>query len=266
MRNLYLLLVRNKDHLLFALAFSISTFLLLNNDDPRMKVIRGKTTEIVAFISSPITWVKSLMFLDEENRLLRENNLVLSLQLESMMNLQKENDQLQDMLNFQRQTKLSLKPAHVVNKGIQPNLLSIVINVGSKDGLQANQAVLTSKGVIGKTIEIGNTASIVQLISDVNYRISVRILPSNATGILRWIGDGNAQIREVPKNVDVNIGDKVTTSGFSDIYPAGLPVGKVAGVSDERGNFNKSVKVNLSNDLTSFQYVFVIIEDSNEMD
>ncbi|SVD95229.1 uncharacterized protein METZ01_LOCUS448083, partial [marine metagenome] len=100
-----------------------------------MKVIRGKTTETVAFISSPITWVKSLMFLEEENRLLRENNLLLSLQLESMINLQKENDQLQDMLNFQRQTKLSLKPAHVVNKGIQPNLLSIVIDVGSKDGL-----------------------------------------------------------------------------------------------------------------------------------
>ena len=71
------------------------------------------------------------MYLEEENQLLRENNIVLTLQLESMMNLQKENDQLQDMLNFQRQTKLYLKPAHVVNKGIQPNLLSIIINVGS---------------------------------------------------------------------------------------------------------------------------------------
>ena len=54
MRNLYLLLVRNKDHFLFTLTFFISTFLLLNNDDPRMKVIRGKTTETVAFISSSV--------------------------------------------------------------------------------------------------------------------------------------------------------------------------------------------------------------------
>ena len=154
-----------------------------------MRVIRGKTTDIVAFISSPMTWVKSLMFLEEENQLLREKTLSLSLQIESMLNLHKENDQLLGMLDFKRQTKLFLKPARVVNKGIQPNLLSIVIDVGAEDGIKGNQPVLTPKGVIGKTIETGESASIVQLITDVNFRLSVRILPSGATGILRWLGN-----------------------------------------------------------------------------
>jgi|TARA_B100000029_G_scaffold119836_2_gene113207 rod shape-determining protein MreC len=266
MRGLYLAIVRNKDHLLFALSLILSTFLLLNNDNPRMGVIRGKTSEIVAFISSPMTWVKSLMFLEEENQLLREKNLALSLQIESMLNLHRENEQLLSMLDFKRQTKLYLKPARVVNKGIQPNLLSIVIDAGQEDGIERNQPVLTSKGVVGKTIETGASASIVQLITDVNYRLSVRILPSGATGILRWLGDGKGQIREVQKNVDINIGDKVITSGFSDIYPAELPVGEVAGVYDERGSFQKVVNINLPNDMSAFQYVFVIIEDSYEMD
>ena len=106
MRNLYLAIVRNKDHVIFVLVLLFSSFLLLNNDNPRMSIIRGKSTEIVAFISSPMTWVKSLMFLEEENRLLREKGLVLSLQVESMLNLQKENDQLQAMLDFKKKTKL----------------------------------------------------------------------------------------------------------------------------------------------------------------
>ena len=54
-----------------------------------MGIIRGKAAEMVSFVSSPLTWVKSLMFLEEENQLLREKNLALSLQIESMLNLQK---------------------------------------------------------------------------------------------------------------------------------------------------------------------------------
>ena len=135
---------------------------------------------------------------------------------------------------------LLLKSANVVNKGLQPNLLSIIIDRGTADGIKRNLPVLTPKGVVGKTIEISENNSIVQLISDANFRISTRILPSGATGILRFINAGTAEIREVQKNVKINIGDKVVTSGFSDIYPAGLPVGTVKGVFQDRGSFQKS--------------------------
>ena len=264
MYGIYLAIVRNKDHLVFFLSLILSISLLLNNQNPKMGIIRGKAAEIIAFVSSPMTLMKSLMFLEEENQLLREKTLALSLQGESMLNLQKENDELLSMLDFKRQTKLLIKPARVVNKGLQPNLLSIVIDGGKIDGIKKDQAVLTPKGVIGKTIEAGEKASIVQLITDSNYRISVRILPSGATGILRMIKGNTGQIREVQKNVEINIGDKVVTSGFSDIYPAGLPIGTVEGVYEDRGSFQKIVNVQLPNDMSAFQYVFVIVEKVNE--
>ena len=91
-------------------------------------------------------------------------------------------------------------------------------------------------------------------------------MPSGATGILRILKGKTAQILEVQKNVDINIGDKVVTSGFSDIYPSGLPVGAVEGVYEDRSSFQKIVNVTLPNDMSSFQYVFVIIEKLNEMD
>ncbi len=266
MYGIYLTIVRYKDHFLFVLVLTLSIILLLNNDSPRMSTLRGKSADVISYISSPIALLKSLMFLEEENQLLREKTLFLSLKVESMLNLQKENDELLDMLDFKRETHLNIKPARVVNKGMQPNLLSIVIEGGRSDGVNKNQAVLTPKGVIGKTIEVGNKASIVQLITDANFRLSVRILPSGATGILSAIDYNKAQILEVPKNVIIKIGDKVVTSGFSDIYPPGLPVGTVEGVYEDRSSFQKVVNVRLPNDMTAFQYVFVITEKLYEME
>ena len=261
MYGIYLTIVKHKDHFVFAFAIIFSTFILLNNESPKMSIIRGKATDVVSFFSSPFAWIQSLMFLEEENQVLREKNLKLSLKVESMLNLQNENNALMEMLEFKKNKKFIIKSAKVVNKGIQPNLLSIIIDRGTIDGVKNNLPVLTPRGVVGKTIEASRNNSIVQLISDANFRLSTRILPSGATGILRFVNGETAEIREVQKNVVINIGDKVVTSGFSDIYPAGLPVGTVKGVYQDRGSFQKVVSIYLPNDLNAFQHVFIVTKN-----
>jgi len=178
-----------------------------------------------------------------------------------MFNLKNENTALMEMLEFKKNKKFIIKSAKVVNKGVQPNLLSIIIDRGTADGVKNDLPVLTPKGVVGKTIEASTNNSIVQLISDANFRLSTRILPSGATGILRFVNGETAEIREVQKNVVINIGDKVVTSGFSDIYPAGLPVGTVKGVYQDRGSFQKVVSIFLPNDLNAFQHVFIVTKN-----
>ena len=264
MRGIYSAFVRNRDHFLLLFSIIFSIFLLLNSNDPRMGYLRGKVSEFVIMISKPIKWINYLSNVEEENKSLREKNLYLSLEMEAMYYLKNENNELKKMLEFKEDTKLSVRSAKVISKGIQPNLISILINIGKLDGVKKNQPVLTPYGVIGKVIEISNTSSIVQLISDMNFRLSVRIMPSGATGILRWLDKGLAQIREVQKNVDINIGDKVITSGYSDIYPSGLPVGEVAGVYDDRSSFQKTINITLPNNLSSFQNVFVITDGKDE--
>ena len=72
----------------------------------------------------------------------------------------------------------------------------------SKNVLFHNHAVLTPDGIIGKTIQVGKYSSLVQSISDNNFRLSVRIMPSGAVGILRWHNNSMCKIYEVQKNVD----------------------------------------------------------------
>ena len=260
MRNLLLFTLKNKDHFVFFIAIILSLTLLFNNKNEDMSVIRGFATDVVSFLSSPMVKVKSLAIVSEENQFLREKNLQLNLQLESILYAANENKKLRELLDFKRETKLKIIPARIINKGIQTNLNSLTIDVGSKNGLTINQAVLTPEGIIGKTMQVGRSSSLVQSISDNNFRLSVRIMPSGAVGILRWHSNEMCKVFEVQKNVDINIGDRVITSGFSKIYPPKLPVGIVAGVYDERGSYQKVVNVKIQSDFESIQNVFVVID------
>ena len=261
MRNLLLFIIKNKEHFVFSITLILSISLLFNRNAEDMSVIRGFSSDFVSFLSSPMVEVKSLAIVNEENQYLREKNLQLNLQLESILYAADENEKLRELLNFKRSTKLNIIPARIINKGIQTNVKSLTIDVGSVNKVFDNQAVLTPEGVIGKTVQTGEKSAIVQSISDNNFRLSVRIMPSGAVGLLRWHESNVCKIYEVQKNVEINIGDRVITSGFSTIYPPKLPVGTVSGVYDERGSYQKVVNVNIQNDFESIQNVFVIIND-----
>ena len=261
MRNFYIALVRHKDHVAFFLSFIISITFLLSNNSPKMLVVRGAALHVFNIIYSPVSWTKSMFVVEEENKLLKERIFLLTLQVEKMSAMAHENSDLKTMLNFKEDTELNILPAKVINKGMHPNLLSVSINVGTADGVKINQPALTSNGVVGKVIEVGSNTCIVQLMSDLNYRLSVKMLPSGATGILQWLHTNYCVVNEVPKNVKIEIDDTVVTSGFSNIYPGGLPVGKVVAVFDERWSSQKSVHVQIHSDLGGLQYLFVITKE-----
>ena len=122
--------------------------------------------------------------LQEETQLLRQKNVQLSLQLESILVDHEENKSLKKLLNFKNESNIGLLAAKVLNMGISSNISSITLNVGSDDGVKDNQPVLVPDGVIGKTLIVGKSTTIVQSIYDPNYRLSVRIYPSGSTGIL----------------------------------------------------------------------------------
>ena len=64
----------------------------------------------------------------------------------------------------------------------------------------------------------------------------------------------------------IKIGDRVLTSGFSDIYPKNLPVGIVAGIREERGSFQKIITVRIAEKLGSLINVFVITEQKDALE
>ena len=209
-------------------------------------------------------WLKTIVQLEEETQLLREKNLQLSLQSEEMIRSYEENINLKNLLDYKKDSNFNLVAAKVLNMGSSSNLSSITINVGLNENIKINQPVIIPEGVIGKTILVGKSTSLVQLITDVNYRASVRIYPSGSIGILRYLRDDICEVREIQKNAEIKLGDAVLTSGFSDIYPSNLKIGNVIEIQDEISSFQKIVLVRVSSNIGSLLNVFVIREDDNE--
>ena len=100
MRNLLLFIIKNKDHFVFAVTVTLSISLLFNRNNDEMSVVRGFSSDIVSFLSSPMVKVKSLAIVSEENQFLREKNLQLNLQLESILYAADENKNLRELLDF----------------------------------------------------------------------------------------------------------------------------------------------------------------------
>ena len=261
MRTLYLILTKHKD--IFALIISIilSLLMLVNSETDNIRLLRSKANRIFAYIYSPISWIRTMTLIEEEASLLREKNLQLSFQLESMRYLLDENIRLKELLSFKRESNLKIFPARVINMGASPHLSSsLSIDIGSESEVSINDPIMTPNGIIGKTVIVGRNKSIVQLINDVTFRLSVRIKPSGSTGILRWLDKDLYLINEVQKNSNVEVGNHVVSSGFSDIFPNDLPVGKVVKITEERGSFQKSVIVKINENIGSIMNVFVVVD------
>ena len=261
MRTLYLSILKRKDIFTLILSIILSLLMLSNGESDNVRLLRSKANRFFTILYSPITWIRSMALIEEEAALLRDKNLQLSFQVESMRYLLEENNRLEELLDFQRESKMTILPARVINMSASPYLSSsLSIDVGLESGVEENDPVITPKGIIGKTTIVGDNASIVQMINDVNFRLSVRIKPSGSTGIMRWLDGVLYLIKEVQKNANVNIGDKVVTSGFSDIFPNDLPVGEVVNITDERGRFQKSVVVQINENIGSIINLFVIVD------
>ncbi len=259
--KLLVLTQKNKHHLIFVLSVIFSFILIYNSDSDQLSQFHLTVNKITTYIKSPFTRLNLLAKVARENEILRERLMFLSLEKETLLEYEVENTKLKELLYFKRETTIEVIPAKVTNMGLASNLLSMTIDVGSDMGVRKNDPVLTPSGVIGRISNVDKRSAIVQLISDPDFRIGVRFLPSGATGILRWRTNNICDVREVYKNSEIKVGDRVITSGLSDIFPADLPIGTVTSVMHDRSQFQKIVSVRIKDNLSSLIFVFVILNN-----
>lgn len=259
-----IILQKNKHHIAFVLSVIISFILIYFSHSSKFNYFHQTVNAVTTYIKTPFLNFSELAQAKSDNELLREQVLLLSLEKESLLTQGMENDRLRELLELKRSIQYDILPAKVISRGLTTSLVALTINCGSDDGVAENDPVLTSNGVIGKIYSVSDKTSIVQLISDTEFRIGVRFVPSAETGILRWKSNNICEVREVYKNSKIDVGDKVITSGLSDIFPEGLPVGTVISVVNDRTQFQKNILVKVEEKLNSLNYLFVIIDGVNK--
>ncbi len=166
--------------------------------------------------------------LQRENDELREENRQTRVRLMRMSALEAENDRLRAMLEARRQVRDDVRVAEIMSVDANPFRHTVVLDVGSSEGVYDSQAVIDTNGVVGQIIQVSPLSSEAILISDPGHALPVEVNRSGLRTIAYGTGDfGRLDLPGLTNNADIQEGDLLVTSGLGGAFPRGYPVAVV---------------------------------------
>lgn len=170
----------------------------------------------------------SRMVLQERNRALEHENLILQRKVLQMAALMAENSRLKELLNSTELLEDSALVAELLGVSPDPRRQELLIHRGRADGAFEGQPVLDAFGLVGSVIDTSEHTARVLLITDTTNAVPVQV---NRNGV-RGIAEGSGRIdelyiRNLVPTTDIKQGDLIVSSGLGGRYPPGYPVGEV---------------------------------------
>jgi rod shape-determining protein MreC len=180
-----------------------------------------------------------------------------------IIELQQENSELEvlsALLDFARtHADNEYITAAVIGRDISPFLHYVIINRGSDDGLRRGMPVVSSQGLAGRVAAVTADGARVQLITDPDTAINVRIQPSGAEGLLQGSITGDLTIEAIAQDAKINNGDLVLTSGLGGNYPPDMLIGQISGVRQRPVELFQTASVEPVVDFSQLEIVLVIV-------
>lgn len=182
---------------------------------------------------------------------------------ESLLKEMKDDIQeLKDLLNIQKVlSDYSYINASVIERNRSYWFNTITIDKGANDGIQEKMAVVSSQGLIGKISKVFPNMSEIKLIttSDLSDKTSVVIAKeTNTYGIIDKYQNNYLEVVLITKNGNVQIGDKIQTSGMGGVYPSGILIGTVSDIKKNKYDIGEILLVTPSADFNKLKYVSVL--------
>ena len=134
----------------------------------------------------------------------------------------------------------------------------ITINKGSNDGLKKNMAVVSNEGLVGHIIQTVPYYSKVLLITDVRSAVDALDQEKRTRGVVIGKGSDICEMKYIPQDADIRVGQSVISSGLGGVFPKGLLIGKVSKVEETNKGLFKNVVVTPSVKISFLEEVFVL--------
>jgi len=247
--------------ILFLLLEGISFYLIITFNDSQAKIYHNSVNVISGTIAGQASNIRSYFSLKEQNNILLKENAKLKSKLFNLA--EKQGAKPEDLpLNVSENQIFNLISARVVNNSISLRNNFLSLNKGSKSGITENQGVIGENGVIGITKTVNENYTTVMSIFNSQTKISARIKDKGYFGSLVWSNNGDVRymtLNDIPKHVPIKLGDKVETSGYSNLFPSGIMLGKVVGKKIPPGSSTYELKVKLYQDMTKIKFAYVVI-------
>ena len=259
---------RQKFSLVFLLILAIIIFLL---DTYQFKainftkiLINDGIYRLTNISTAPFKLLPKLSDKIKETAFAMKENKALKAELENLKNkefqvefLKNQNDSLRKILESDVKIKEKSIIAKVLLDKDSPFLKSIIINRGSKSGINKGMPVVDGNYLVGKIVEVNYLSSRVLLLNDLNSRIPITFGEDSVQAILSGKGESKPVLEYLPELYEPYGNLTVFTSGKDGIFLPGIPVGKTE--MDEL-----DVKVNLFSDPNQLSFVTVQLINTSQ--
>ena len=266
---------RNKKSGIIGIIVTIIILILIvifSNGESDSNFFENAATNLVMPIQNGLTYLKnrisgnSTFFTDinnlkEENEALKEENSELEQSLRELENIKTQNETLKEYLNLtEKYGEYKTIPGYVINKEISNYSKTIVINIGSDDGVEENMTVIADAGLVGHVISVTNSTAKVQTIIDTASSVSCSMSTTQDSIVCKGTLDEETQLKAMYIPTDANIiqGDSIETSGLGGIYPKGIHVGTVKKVTNTQNLTVRYATVETAVDFEKLNTVLVI--------
>jgi rod shape-determining protein MreC len=172
--------------------------------------------------------------LQQENSELRSDKLKSAEDLLRLAALRSENDHLRALLDARERAGGKAIFAEIVYLARDPFSRKVIVDKGSKTGVEVGRPVIDASGVIGQVTRVHPLAAEVTLVLDKEQAVPVQVLRNGLRGVAFGSGDGTTmELRYMAANAEINTGDVLVTSGIDGVYPFGLPVATVSRIDKD---------------------------------
>ena len=178
-----------------------------------------------------------------ENERLRRRIQELEVERHRLLEADAVNRKLQQLLEFRSQLPSKAVTASIIANSASSWFQGCILDKGSADGVQKNMAVVTPLGVVGKVVSVTKRSAKVILLTDANSGIDVLVQRTRSRGIVSGSLDNGTVLKYMKRSEDVQVGDRLITSGVDGVFPKGLLVGTVIKVNKQHLGLFQSVEV-----------------------
>lgn len=250
----------------------IMLVILTNIDNSNLSYLENVASKLVMPIQNGLTYLKnkvngnSTFFADinnlkTENETLKKQNSELEQSLRELENIKTENETLKEYMKLTKKfNQYKTIPGYVTNRDISNYSKTIVISVGSKDGIKENMTVISDKGLVGHIISVDDNTSKVQTIVDSGSSVSSLMSTTGDSIVCKGTLESSSTLKAmyIPLETTIIQGDSIETSGIGGIYPKGVHIGTVEKVVNTNNNIDRYAIVKTAVDFEKLETVLVI--------
>lgn len=264
MKNLINFLIQYSVVFLFLLLEIISFTLIVKNQGYQKSVFLSSSNSVVSGLYQASNSVFEFFRLSGANESLSEENTALKneiIQLNNKLHALKP-ETYKDSLNFKIPPEMEYKliSAKVINNSTHKLQNYITLNKGSRDGIFPDMGVINEEGVVGIVKTVSEKFSVVIPVLNQNVKINSKFKKNNYSGPLTWNGKDYryARLTDIARHVEFSLGDSLITSGFTNTFPEGIPVGIIEDFKIKESEPYYNIQVRLAVNFRTLSHVKVI--------